>query len=173
MKITKSNIEVYYLRAETGGNWADISLDPSGGGGRISISSDWGNWANYWGACGESFKKFLCNVNMEYFAGKVGEDRAIYFDKTISAWKQEVLEYRRIEELGAIEARQIYDEIKEIERNSTESSIEYDLQKTDYLLEFFNYSPDLSKGVSHRFKRFWELAYVPFVEQLKLEINQR
>ena len=170
MKISKSTIQVYYLRGEYG-YWADISLDIGENSGRCSIASDWGSWSNYWGACGSSFKDFLTHLDIHYFAGKVGESHWLDVDATILEWKREVLEYRRRDEITAEFARDIYDEIKELEDCDSALLVAESYHK-DALMKFNDYCPSTVTGVSPRFRNFWDKAWNPFVEELKLEALQ-
>lgn len=80
--INKNTVEQYKIRHSSGSCWADIVLDSGDGCGRIQIASDFGDWQYYWGSCGCSFKKFLTEIDMGYFAGKVGESDWFDIDAT-------------------------------------------------------------------------------------------
>ena len=81
--ITKRFIELYVIRHSSSSYWADISIDDNGSGGRLKISSDYGNWEYYWGACGTSLKEFIKNLDIGYAANKFGEGNYFLFDDTI------------------------------------------------------------------------------------------
>ena len=166
MKVTKQNVVVYQLRELGRGGWADITIDEGEKSGRISIASDWGNWSNYWGACGESFIDFICDLDIHYFAGKVGMNRWIDADATMRSWKRQVLEARRREDIEADEAKEIYIEFMELQDCSGRELITAAYEK-EYIGKFFEYQMDTIYDIDPSFKSFWEHAYLPFIEYLK------
>src|SRR5665648_835244 len=92
--IEKTTVECYKIRHKSGMYWADITIDSLGKQGRISISSDYGNYANFWGACGCEFKEFLTGLNLGYAAGKFGADRWFDLDATLKGYKRDLIEHR-------------------------------------------------------------------------------
>lgn len=172
MNITKQQVTVYKMRGLEHGNWADFTIDEGEKAGRISISSDWGNWANYWGACGESFKKFLCSLDIYYFAGKVGESNWLDTEKTVKCWKKTILERRRENSIDENLARFAFDELKDADENYSGSDFIYAVYNCDNLLKALEYDKNTQTDVSPSFRNFWEKAWLPFIAYLKKEPNQ-
>lgn len=167
----KTVVECYKIRHNSGMYWADITIDGNHkNSGRIQIASDYGDWQYYWGACGESFKEFLIHLNIDYVAGKFGEDHWVDVDKTIKMYKNYVLESRRKEYFTAEFARIIYDEI-------TYASDANDGQLADVihtycptLLREFDYCPDLCYSISPLFRKFWDELWSILIETFKKEL---
>lgn len=171
-KITKTNVECYKLRLPGGDYWADITLDSGENAGRLSISSDYGHWANYWGACGKGFKEFLISLNIDYVASKIGESR--YFDApgTIKVYKEHILESRRSASIDAGDARNCFKEIKELESGSNDrNQFFHSMQDCDNLMKYFDYCPDSVECISPLFTRFWYGPWQAFIAELKKEIS--
>ena len=104
--IQKEEVTVYRLRqSKTSDGWADITIDGSGKQVRVSVSSDYGNWSYYWGACGNNYKSFLIGLDMHYVAGKTINDNYFDLERTLKGIRSEILEHRREEELTKDEAR--------------------------------------------------------------------
>lgn len=170
MEITRSTVEVYKIR--TANTWADITIDANGNTGRISISSDYGNWARYWGACGCPFKEFLCDLNISYTSGKFRCDTFFDLDATVEIWKKEVIDCRRSEGIDAEEARELFDEIIEIEEERPDlEGVKYMMWNTDKLLSFFESMPHIEMTIHPMFERFWDELWTPFTQELKKEIE--
>lgn len=169
--IAKSNVECYKMRLVKGGSlyWADITIDASGTTGRIQIASDYGSWQYYWGACGKPFKQFLLSLNMSYMADKFGADKHFDPDATIRAFKEQVIEYRRQENITAENARTIYKEIILLTHCVFENDFIRVLSDCDELMLFFDYMPPIQRDYHPLFKRFWEDCWPAFCEQLKRE----
>lgn len=168
--ITKSTVECYKIRHEKSFYWADITVDHNGGKGRISIASDFGSYQHYWGACGNSFKEFLCKIGIDYAADKFGADRWFDPELTIKSYKETVLDYRRTESIEAEQARKLFNEIKELEEvGSSESEFCHVLQQQESLMKFFDWCPNLSKTISPQFRNFWKEIWPVFIQELKNE----
>lgn len=170
MNIQVSTIKVYKLRDIGDCGWADIAIDPSENGGRISIASDWGSWQKYWGSCGSDFEKFLIGLrnNMDYVAGKMQADNFFDFEGTINALKSRVLEYRRRDEIEKNKARLIYNEIKSIEDEGypSRNSFLEDYYQTENLSRW-HYEVETVDTVSPQFRNFWNKAFLPFLDYLQ------
>ncbi|GAA4392126.1 hypothetical protein [Hymenobacter koreensis] len=168
--ITKSTVECYKLRAE-GGYWADVTIDANGNTGRIQIASDYGSWQNYWGACGCDFKTFLASISYDYAASKFGVKEWLDVDSTRRFYKELVVSYRRDETLTADKARDIFDEIEELDGTGRDE-FERRLASTDHL-ESFLYKvcgvPEMLYEPDPRFKRFWKEAWPALLAEFKHE----
>ena len=171
--IEKSKVECYKIRhPQTGMYWADITLDVMGSKGRISISSDFGNYANFWGACGSGgFKKFLTEIDRYYAADKFGADKWFDLDHTLKYYKEQVLFCRREGHIKAEKARDIFDEIKEMEGCSSESEFVSQMWNSTELMRFFNGCPEMSRNITPQFRKFWKTVWPVFIDQLKQEIE--
>lgn len=168
--VHKDTIEIYRIRGLKHGYWADISLDEAERAGRISISSSNGNWSYYWGACGESFKRFLIGLDIYYAAGKFRCGHVLDLPATINSWKRQLLSERREEYLDAEEARELYDEIDRITAHViSRSDLEYELFNSNSLMKFFDFNPDIATKVDTQFEIFWSHIWPHFITALKEE----
>lgn len=171
--ITKSTVEQYKIRHTSGMYWADIVLDFAAGCGRVQIASDYGSWQNYWGACGCSFKKFLTEIDMGYFAGKVGETDWFDMDATKRRMYQDIKDARKYRMIEADEAKEICEEVERVFGNvSCRRDYEHFVFDSKIIWNFYQ-EPSaipLETSVSPQFKRFYNEAWQCFVEQLKQEI---
>ena len=162
MKITKSKAEIYRISGLQYGGWADITIDEGDKSGRLSISSDWGNWAYGWHSYGRSFKEFLCGLDIHYTAKKMGQANYFDFDATIKAWKREVIEAREGWAIDAKEARELYDQIKVMEFDGTSlEEVKGTLWREEKLLDFFHSMPTIITDIEPAFKNFWERICYP------------
>lgn len=168
MKITieKSIAELYKIRG-TNGSFANISLDYSGKQGRISISTDYGVWSYYWGSCGCSFKEFLIGLNMEYAAGKFGEDKFFNHEATMNYLKSRIKENSEDKEHN----RKLKDELKSLVDCEDKSSFTAQMWNCSEIMKLEDYCPDLVTGISPGFKYFWENLWTKFIESLKQELE--
>jgi len=170
--IKKTKVECYKIRDEKRGSWADITIDVTGDhSGRISISSDYGNYANYWGACGSGFKQFLIDLNIDYAADKFRADRWFDLDCTLNGYKRRVIECRREGTLTTESAREIWDEIEELEDVSNESEFTATMWNQRKLMHFFDGCPDIDYGITPQFRRFWETVWPVFINELEEEMQ--
>lgn len=155
--VEKSTVELYKIRSNDFA-WADITIDAHGRAGRISVASDYGNWQNYWGACGSDFKTFLSQISESYAATKFSAEERIDVDGTIKLWKELLISYRRDETLDAEKARSIYDEIEEVASEDRQGLLRAFDNTSD--LSPFMYdvcgAPELVHEPCPHFKRFWK-----------------
>lgn len=172
--IEKTTVECYKIRhPQTGMYWADITIDSMGSKGRISISSDFGNYANFWGACGKGgFKNFLTEINIDYAADKFGADRWFDLDSTLNGYKRDVMQNRREENIDAERAREIWDEIKELECCSSEGEFTGQMWNSPKLMKFYDHCPDIDRSITPQFRKFWETVWPVFINQIKSEIEE-
>lgn len=154
MEITKSQIELYRIRGAKNGGWADISINEGYKSGRISISSGQGSWSYYWGACGESFKKFLCGLDISYTSMKFGCGNVFDQEATIKEWKQTVIKERRDEDIDAEKARELFDEIKSME--SEDQEMMKVMVWNSGILSFFEGVPPMHTRIDPAFEWFWD-----------------
>lgn len=72
--VSKSTVDAYNLRLPHGYQ-CQIIIEEQEKAGRVTIVSEFGNWSMYWGACHIPFLDFLADLDIEYFATKVGEKK--------------------------------------------------------------------------------------------------
>lgn len=169
--ITKSTVESYKIRHKTGLYWADINIDAQGSRGRVQIASDYGNWQNFWGACGKGgFKLFLIQIDMHYAADKFGADR--YFDvhKTLEGYRSTIIEHRKHDWINAETARSLFNECKELEDYQHKEEFVMEVWQSKELLRFFE-TPDISYDISPQFKKFWKDVWPVFTNTLNEELS--
>lgn len=170
--VTKKMAEKYQVRHTSGGYWADIVLDSGENSGRVQVASDFGDWQYYWGACGEDFKTFLIGLDMDYVAGKTGNDQYFDLENTLASYRRDVLEER---ESGAVDfdlAVCLLDQIGSLDAVSDENEFCQKLRADcPDLLAYYDYCPTIERSVSPLFKRFWEEIWGVFIDYLKKENN--
>jgi len=164
--IEKSTAELYKLRG-TNGSFANISLDYSEKQGRISISTDYGNWSYYWGACGSAFKEFLIGLNMEYAAGKFGEGQFFDHVATLNYLQTRIKENSENKE----HKRKLKDELKSLVDCEDKSSFIAQMWNCSEIMKLEDNCPDLVTGISPGFKYFWENLWSNFIQSLKEELE--
>lgn len=172
--IAKSTVECYKIRHSSGMYWADITIDTAPGSrqGRIQIASDYGDYQYYWGACGNSFKEFLTKLGIDYAASKFGADRWIDIDATVKSFKIDVIRNYRDYTLTKQEARELFDEIKELEENCCggyDNDFNHYISNSDKLIEFYDYHPSAVHDITPQFKKFWNTCWQVFLNQIKSE----
>lgn len=168
-KIVKTTVECYKMRHTNGMYWADITIDSGDHSGRISISSDYGNWANFWNSCGSSFKDFLCSINIGYFAGKVGEDRWFDIDKTIAMYKRKVIQDRKDDNIDQDQARTMFKEIESLEECNTQEYFIHCMFSCKSLVDLYDGCPDTVTSINPLFQKFWDGPWQEFIAELKKE----
>lgn len=122
---TKDTAVVYKLRGKSLG-WAEISIREWPGGGSISIQSDFGDYANIWNAIGEEpLRKFLCNLNMDYFLKKCLGNAYLEFDceATIREIKSDIIRNRRYASIEHSVAREIWDSLRAVDANNASAML--------------------------------------------------
>ncbi len=164
--ISKTQVECYKIKGKHG-MFATITLDYSGNQGRISIASDFGNWSNYWGACGSGFKNFLVGLDIHYAAGKFGEGHWFDLDKTIAGLKEMVNEDLPCD----IIHDELNEEIKQLEETSNKEEFIVCMWQCKNIMRLQDGAPDISYDISPTFKSFWTKLWPAFIQTLKLEIK--
>lgn len=161
--VTKSHVECYKLRSDKGA-WADITIDMKDKTGRIQIASDYGSWQYYWGACGETFKKFLIGLDLHYIAGKFGESRWFDLEKTIASLRS------RINDMDKHEV--LLEELSKLEDCSSREEFNHIIwSDCENILEMEDNNPDVCESVSPMFMQFWNKLWPSFLEALKSELQ--
>ena len=171
--ITKSTVECYKIRHESGMYWADITIDAKDHTGRIQIASDYGDWQYHWGACGETFKHFLAHLNIDYVAGKFGENDHFDEEKTIAMYRQYVKDNRKDKSLTAAEARSLMDDIKYLQSsgaNKLNDFLHVLHNECHALVHQFDHQPDTVTTISPQFRMFWDNVWKFFITELKKEL---
>ncbi len=108
---------------------------------------------------------------MDYFAGKVGANKWFDHDKTIKAYKVPVLESRRGDGIRADRAREIFDEINELEDSPYRDEFMIALNGKTALMDFFDWMPDICYGINPNFKMFWDYIWPIFTAALNAELE--
>lgn len=163
--VTKTQIECVKI-AGTDDSWAMFTIDYIGNGGRITIASDCGNWSHSWRGAGKSFKAFLISLDIEYFAGKVGERNWFDQNKSIDELKARVIELIETRD----ERKQLFFEIKKLDDHKTKDQFIMACFASDSLHKLWEAGPDIVTGISPSFKRFWADLWSVYIELLKNEI---
>lgn len=171
--VSKSTVVLYKIRHQKSGcYWADITIDESGSKGRINIASDYGNYSNYWHACGSSFKEFLLKIGKDYAASKFGADHWFDHENTINEYKRAIIFQRRCLHLSEEEARKLFKQVKEMEDIVYEQEFVHEmLNKTD-LMRFLDNMPGICRSITPQFNHFWEDIWPIFLGELKKELEQ-
>lgn len=115
----KTGSEMFTASFANRSGWAILVLDEDTG--FVSIQSDYGNWDFIWPpACHgrRSLKHFLCEADYPYLAGKFFHGRGeeeFDFHGTVDKIKRDIIDARRGGEVGNENAREVYDEVDEME----------------------------------------------------------
>lgn len=123
--IKTETARVYKLRPDTGCGWADVTIREWPRGGSIDVQSDYGNFANTWTSVGDRpFRAFLCGIGFDYFMCKAAPDY-LRFDakETARRVKSMILEDRKSGNQTAADARELFDQLDDIENCTSE--VEY------------------------------------------------
>ena len=75
-----------------GHDWAIIMIDDKG---MLSIQSDYGNYAYYWGSPGKDFKTFLTELDNDYLMGKLGRRDHFNGPETVKRLRVEFIKQLR------------------------------------------------------------------------------
>ena len=170
--VTKSQLECYRLRNPQGGYWAEIIIDTIAGmkHGRIMIVSDFGYWQNYWGACGEDFKKHLAGLDIEYAAKKFGADKEFDAETTIAIYSEHAKDVtdpaKRKQIMAEMEALV---GLKELSHVVDRGDFIVELSKCNQVMRMFDGCPPLCNRVDSQFKRFWEMMWPVLLQEFKNE----
>ena len=167
--IEKQVVECYKIRGEEF-SWADITIDAKHNTGRISIASDYGNWQNFWGACGCSFNEFLAGIDIHYAANKFGAGNWFDLEKTIKGLKERIND----SSVGEKYKKEIFEELEELSNSSGKEEFIHIVQNCDKIMEFENHCPDMINSIEPGFKRFWEEIWQFFITEIsKVETAEK
>ncbi len=167
--INKTSVELYKIRHESGFCWADITIDANGTTGRISIASDYGSWQYYWGACGESFKKFLCGLDKSYIAGKFGADKWFDSEKTVAEYRRVIKENINDGYISKKKGIEALAELQCLEESSCKEEFCRHLEDCSEIMRLYDHCPSLVYDIEPSFENFWIKLWPILIEQLQSE----
>ncbi|MGL5681686.1 MAG: hypothetical protein ACRDDZ_01360 [Marinifilaceae bacterium] len=171
---TKSVATIYKIRpTDNHGGWADISLDDQGDGrGRLTISSDYGSWAYYWGSMGGGFKKFLITCDECYLFRCLSNKYIFDEHATKKALYQDIKEARKNRDITADEAKEICDDLSRAYIANYRASADDILSCTEKIY----YNDPTCIPYQHisdpAFDAFFDGPWKAFIEIIKSEIEQ-
>lgn len=169
MKLTKSTAEVYLFNEMPRFVWAKFTVEDLGGRGRISIASDYGNWQYGWPACGNSFKAFLCSLNIGYVAGKFGAAQWFDHERSVKQVKQDLLSARR-DWLSKEDAREMWKTVEDLEDAGNETAFGTTIYNSDKLFQLYDGAEmPILTSIDPCFRRFWEECWSLLVTEFKRE----
>lgn len=171
-KITKTTVEIYKIRFESGLYWANFTVDDLGEKGRIQIASDFGSWQYYWNGCGCPFKEFLTQLEIEYTAGKFGESRWFDHEATIKQFKIDILQARRSGDIDEEIAKELWNEIPLLEDATNQDVFANEIHSME-LFRFYNFYPEMETSISPQFAKFWKICWSEFRNCLLAEMKER
>jgi hypothetical protein len=168
--ITETTVVCYKLRNLRNGNFANFTLDIENGksGGRVSISSSYGDFSYYWSAPGDDLKAFLCSLNIEYAADKFDQDRWFDADATVKGFKQTILESRRFQSIDRKFAKECWDAVKDLAYYDKDEFYTLLGDERD-LMRLFDGCPPIEYDISPQFKRFWTEAWLVMMKHFQTE----
>ena len=177
MKVEKSLVERYYLKEDW--TYADIHISDDGA---LSIRSDYGDYAYKWGSFCDSFKDFLISINDDYLINKLGGANSYIFDfsSTIKAIKEEIIDCRK--DYGSFdpeaiildqkEAREMWDEIEELEYTDNKDIFFINIMNTQYyeiVCDNDPYNVPCKDMVHPQLNSFTKEIWPHFIDYLKKE----
>lgn len=175
-KVTKSLTELYQVRHEGGGRWADFSLVCGKESVRIMINSDYGSYSHIWSHCGGCPKTFLTEIDFDYCMKKLTGYK--HYVKAPERYPEEVkgriIEARRERGLTKAEAREAWQDMLNTE--FSEGDLYYreliDHELFEKVFGDYEYLPSAEK-VDPCCADFWEHCWLPFIASLKEELAQK
>ncbi|WP_265658556.1 hypothetical protein [Francisella philomiragia] len=174
---TKKLTETYTIKGENC-LWAKVNLDINKESVNVFISSDYGEYSNYWSSCGLEPKKFLSTLNKSYILKKFltrNELNEPDWDQRLKSCKQQIIDDRRDQEVDAQIARAAWDELLDLfdDYNGSEDIYWHTLTNNYYLSKIFHdweYIPEETK-ISHKAELFYSDVWLPFEQVLIHELN--
>ena len=104
--------------------WAIVNIDSDTW--TFSATSDCGNYSYRWSYEDDrTFKKFLTTLNQSYFLSKISDETEVDEKETIIRMKEYCLEQRREYSLSKEKAREIYDNIVDLENGYYDEDFEH------------------------------------------------
>lgn len=166
MKFTteKTTVELYKIRGGNG-SYADITIDAKDNTGRISISSDFGTWSYFWGACGEEFKPFLTGLDIDYAAGKFGENKWFDYEATMSGLKRRIGDYGKTDLCDGL-----FSELNFLKGREEVGDFMATIRQCREIMELEDNMPDMVLTISPGFRKFWETLWKHFTFELRKEL---
>ncbi|OPZ01445.1 MAG: hypothetical protein BWZ09_02712 [Alphaproteobacteria bacterium ADurb.BinA305] len=136
--VDTSTATTYNFRGDRS-TWARCTINDSTG--ELSIQSDWGNWAHSWHHHGcANVTEFIGGRNGgDYIAGKLlGRAGCTVFDldATVSEFRRQVLDERRQLEMDAETARDIWEELGDLDSDVDERGFVDEWMRTDPLRDY-------------------------------------
>ena len=186
MSITKKSIDVYKVRSDNNQfSWADISIDQqviedgerARNPFRISISSDYGNWAFYWSHPGSCWRSFLLEISIDYAAGKFGASE--WFDKesTKRRLQRDIAEERRNGAGNKESARVAWDAVNSVMDECSGQEMIFEILANSDWTEFWGDcwidSLNMETGINPQFKMFWNGPFQSFLMKVKEELETK
>lgn len=185
--VHKTICDLYRVRVD--GEWASICLSDWQGadvngrdffGGEIQVRSSFGNFSNSWNAAGTPFRKFLQEIESDYFFSKcMGADAQLYDGE--GTWREiarQVLECRQDKGLTKEEARGIWsqlmaerDRMEQSDREMVEAVSNFDgltQAGRDLLSEPWGF---ICNKADPQSTEFWRVLWPEFIEQLRFETD--
>lgn len=178
MNIVKTTMDCYRIR--NNGEHATICLSgyhlqrDDRHGCELLINSSYGSFAYHWSHCGEPYRKFLIGLDKGYLLGKLVPQKDLYeYDNvgSLRALRQHILENRREDVLGKGWARKLWDSSCDLDSFLSAEEFVSAIQE-DNELNKLNEPWDFCRTKQcARYDHFWNEIWVPFVNQLKEEVN--
>lgn len=174
--VTKTNAEFYYIRGN-GFVWGFIALAIIGKEScQVLCNSDYGHYAYGWTHCGMNPKKFLCRLDMQYAMNKLTNGKLYEpdVDEYENDIKNSIIESRRSGNLTETEARIAWNEMCLLVDEYGCSSILFnELYNHPLFSKVFGSFENMpnSERIRPECQGFWDKIWIPFIEQLRLEIN--
>lgn len=179
MSIQKTLTETYSLKGKKC-LWAKINLDCGKESVNVMISSDYGEFNHFWGACGKNPKKFLTGLDWHYTMKKLmgGSDNLVEpdFAERLKSYKKAIIEERREDNISKSEAREYWKEMGDIFdycQNSNDIYFSKVFESKGYKKVFYDFeSIPNDTRIKAIVKDFWDDIWTPFTEFLGTEIRE-
>lgn len=175
---TKKLTETYNFKGENC-LWAKVNLDINKESVNVFISSDYGEYSNYWSSCGLEPKKFLSKLNKCYVLSKFLTRDKLYepdWCQRLKSCKQEIIRRRREypEEVSTNTARIAWQELHDLFDSCQIDEIYWHELTNEYWLskifQDWEYIPEETK-ISHKAELFYSDVWLPFEQILIHELN--
>lgn len=181
VKVTKSTDAVELYQVRQGRNfegWGDIVLICGERSVSVMVRSDYGDYSYHWNATGGCPKSFLISLDQDYVMKNLSDYKNTVPDADANErqTKQYVIQARRARNLTDDEAREAWDSMINLVWEHKDEPNLYghlliDQEHFDTVFGDYEYIPSNKKPCPHC-TTFFENVWVPFTDQLKVEIQE-
>lgn len=172
---SKSTCEKYTLKFNKGWDWAVFTIDETG---IFQCHSSFGGYSYHWNAFGDSFKKFLTEIDSYYLLNKTAKQDYFDLGKYQEKVKPVIVKLRKERELSKDEARELWEFVDNLDYGNSYDLVCNEIFENEILSKVYSgdvYYSDFApeRDYSPNAEAFAHNIFPKFVEILKAEIEQQ